>query len=815
MQAARQAAAAPPAATIECFHCGLAVEPGAQFAFEARGEWRRFCCAGCEAVSRVIHGERLEDYYRLRVAVPDRPEGREGLGDLALFDTAAVQERFVRDAGGGLAEADLVLEGIRCAACAWLIERMVGRTPGVVAVEVNATTRRARVRWNRAALAPSGLFATIRRVGYDAWPYEEGRVAALDARERRSLLRRLWVAGLAMMQVMMYAVPTYLAGEGDITADARDLMRWAGLVLTVPVIAYSAAPFFRGAWRDARLARLGMDVPVALGIAVAFAASAWATIRGAGEVYFDSVTMFVFLLTAGRFLEHGARVRAARSLQHLSGFIPQSASRRLDAKSLETQTVSAGSLVPGDRVLVRPGEALPADGVLEDAQAAVSEALLNGESRIARKRRGDRVIGGSINSGSAFTLRVTHVGADTVLAGIRDLMDRAAAQRPRWVEMADRASAAFVAFILAAALGAGLAWLAIAPERALWIAVAVLIVTCPCALSLATPVAMTIATGALSRRNVAVTRAHAIEGLARATDIVFDKTGTLTQGKPWLREVLVLRDIEEADCLRVAAAIGRGSAHPLDRALVEAAGEGALEATDHRTVPGEGAEALVEGRLVRIGSARFAGALHGKAAPLAWMQTEDSVAWLADASGWIAAFRLGDDLRPEARDAVDQLRSAGLVIHLLTGDEPQVAGRIAGKLGIEHVEWRVTPQRKKEYVEALQWRGARVVMVGDGINDAPVLAQADVSIAMASGADLAQLRADAVLMSDRLDDLVDAFRIARKARVILRENLVWALGYNLVAIPLAAAGMVTPLLAGIGMSVSSLAVVANAMRLAR
>ncbi len=814
MQAAADAGGARSAAR-GCFHCGLAVPYDAGFGFEARGEPRVFCCAGCEAVSRVIHGEGLDDYYRLRSAVPERPRDRERPGELALYDTASVQERFVRDAGGGIARADLVLEGIRCPACAWLIERAVGRLAGVVGVEVNATTRRAQVRWNRAALAPSRVFAAIRDVGYTAWPYEEGRIAALDARERSALLRRLWVAGLGMMQVMMYAFPAYIAAADEITADIASLMRWSGLVLTIPVIGYSAAPFFRGAWRDLRAARLGMDVPVSLGLAVAFAASAWATLAGAGEVYFDSVTMFVFLLTAGRYVEHAARVRAARSLQHLAGFIPQSATRLLGADRLEFETIPAAMLRAGDRLFVRPGETLPADGVLEDAEGEVSEALLSGESRLARKRGGDRVIGGSVNSGNAFTMRVTHVGADTVLAGIRALIERAAAQRPRWVQAADRASSAFVAFILVAALACGLAWLAIAPERALGIAVAVLIVTCPCAFSLATPVAMTVATGALSRCNVAVTRGQAIEGLARATDIVFDKTGTLTQGTPCLREVLPLGDYDAAQSLRIAAAVARGSPHPLDRALTQAAGVGGLEASGHRSEPGEGTEAIVAGRKVRIGRARFAAALHGKTAPLAWLQSEDSIAWLADASGWIAALRFGDTTRAEAAGVIGQLRAAGLVIHLLSGDEPRVAQRVARELGIAHVEAGATPQRKKEYVEALQRGGARVAMVGDGINDAPVLAQADVSIALGGGADLAQLRADAVLMSDCLEDLAAGVRIARRTRVILRENLAWALGYNLVAIPLAATGMVTPLIAGIGMSLSSLAVVANAMRLAR
>ncbi len=326
----------------ECFQCGLPAGVDTPFRFEAAGAMRKFCCAGCEAVARVINGQDLDDYYRLRATQPSRPgsAARPVVLEAGVVDSVEVQQRFVRDSGVGHVEAELVIEGMRCAACAWLVERMLARVPGVTAAEVNATTRRAWVRWKRAEVAPSRLLQAVREVGYTAWPHEEGRIAALDARERRGLLRRLWVAGFGMMQVMMYAFPAYVAAEGEVAADGASLMRWAGLLLTAPVLAYSAAPFFRGAWRDLRNARLGMDVSVALGLAAAFAASTWATLLGTGEVYFDSVTMFVFLLTGGRFLEHEARVRAARSLDHLAGFMPQSAARLVDVERLETETIA-------------------------------------------------------------------------------------------------------------------------------------------------------------------------------------------------------------------------------------------------------------------------------------------------------------------------------------------------------------------------------------------------------------------------------------------------------------------------------------------
>ena len=807
---------------MSCFHCGLAIPPGSFFTWDAGAVARHFCCPGCEAISRSINERGLDDYYRLRERPAARPVERESGHDLVLYDDPGVQSGFVKDTGSGGREAALLLEGLRCAACAWLAEKAVRSLPGVTAFEVNYSTRRARLAWDGTRLKLSAVLESIRDVGYAAWPFEEKRLAAILDRDRRAMLRRFCVAGLGMMQVMMYAVPAYLAGEGDITADIESLLRWAGLVLTLPVVAYSAAPFFLGAWRDLRLRRLGMDVPVALGIAVAFGASVVAVLAGRGAVYFDSVTMFVFLLLGGRYLELIARQKAGDALQRLARVAAQSA-HRLVGEGLQTETIPALRLEPRDRVLVRPGETLPADGRLEAGEAIVSEALLTGESAPLRRSVGECLSAGSVNAGDAFVMSVTRAGADTTLATLERLMERALGERPRWVELAQRASAFFVGAILLAAVAAGLAWLAIDPARALWIAVSVLIVTCPCALSLAAPVVATVATGAAARGHFVVTRGHTLEALAGATDFVFDKTGTLTTGEAQLLEVVTLGSRPRDECLAIAAAAGQASAHPLDRALVKAATSLSLPPVEeHRSHSGHGIEAVVSGRRCRIGRASFVAALHGKPPPVAELDDSELIdgasrprVWLGDEEGWIAAFSLGDRLRPEAKAAVDRIRSLGGTIHLLTGDEESVARRVAGELGIERVEARATPQHKLAYLRALQLAGARVAMVGDGINDAPVLAQADVSVAMGGGADLAQVRADAVLLSDSIMDLAGAVVLARRARAVMRQNIAWALAYNVIVIPLAFAGMVTPLIAGIGMSASSLVVVANALRLRR
>jgi Cu2+-exporting ATPase len=811
-----------PASPAACFHCGLPVPPGSAFRVEVGGEWKNLCCPGCETLARVIVGQGLDDYYRLRQSVPEAP-GRAGAGetddgfdpDLSLYDEPLLQARFVREVQGQ-PEAELLLEGIRCAACVWLIEQTLARIPGVTGVEVNYTSHRARVRWNAAATKLSAVLLAVRRIGYRAWPYEEGRLALIEKGERRSAVWRLFVAGFGMMQVMMYAVPVYLADEGSMSADIEQLMRWASLVLTLPVMVYSAAPFFSGALRDLRMARLGMDVPVAIGIAVAFIASVWATVNASGAVYFDSVTMFVFLLLAGRYLELLARQSAGRTLQHLARLAPETAHRFTHETTDETETVARALLVPGDRVLVRPGETLPADGQLESRRATLSEALLTGESRPLSRLAGAALVGGSVNSGSALTMRVTRVGGDTALAAIMRLMERAASERPRWVELAQRAAGWFVAVILLLSLAAGLAWMQIDPARALWIAVSVLVVTCPCALSLATPVALTVATGEMARRNLIVTRGHAIESLAAATDLVFDKTGTLTRGQMRVLESLALGERGADACLAIAAAIERSSEHPLARALVDAAGARPLPLVDEtNNAPGAGIEAVLLGRRYRIGRADYVAALHGQAVPIAWLHATDSVVWLGDGTGWLAAFRVGDSLRPDAGAAIASLRQRGYRVHLLSGDDHAVARRTAATLGIELVRAPASPAEKQAYVKALQARGARVAMIGDGINDTPVLAQADVSVAMGGGSDLARIRADAVLVGDSLDDLAAGIAVARRTRTVIRQNLAWALAYNLVVLPLAFAGWVTPWIAGIGMSASSLVVVLNALRIRR
>ena len=797
-----------------CFHCALPVDDPGRYRVKVDGQWQPVCCPGCEAVAAAILGYGLQGYYEHRTGPAPTAEAGAEAEDYRIYDDPEVQRGFVHTAAGGECDAALMLDGIRCTACVWLNQSVLGRLPGVTGIGINATTHRAQVRWDPQKIRLSEILSAVRRIGYRAHPYDLRQAEAAQRAEQKQNLWRLFVAGFGMMQVMMYAVPVYLAEPGSMTPDIEQLMRWASLMLTLPVIFYSAAPFFRAAWRDLRLGRMGMDLPVAIGIAVAFGASAWSTFSRQGEVYFDSVSMFVFLLLCGRYLELRARHAVARSLDYLARAMPDVALRLGPAQEAEQVPVSA--LRRGDRVLVRSGERVPADGVVLEGKSFVDESLLSGESRPVARQAGESLIGGSSNVGDPLTMQVERIGADTVLSSIVRLMQHAASERPAIAANAERITGWFVVATLALAAAAAAAWWYIEPAQALLVAVSILVVTCPCALSLATPVALTVATGRLAREGLIVCRGHVIETLARATDVVLDKTGTLTLGMLRLMRTRVLAELGEADCLAIAAALEQGSMHPMAKALTAAAAQ-ALPVREPKHHAGLGVEAVLDGQVYRLGRPEFVMAGHATPMPLHDPDGAhgSSVAMLGDASRCLALFVFGDTLRPDARDFIEALRRAGKRVHLLSGDREAAVAQVASALGIESARANASPQTKLEYVQALQAQGRVVAMIGDGINDAPVLAQANVSIAMGDGAWMSQRQADAVLLPGRLADLRAAFSTSARTLGVIRENLFWALAYNLTAVPLAALGLVTPWMAGIGMSVSSLVVILNSLRLFR
>ena len=747
-----------------------------------------------------------------------------GAADFGLLDERDEWLEFSRpvDARVGVApgcwESTVVFEGMHCAACAVTIEQALRATPGVIEADVNAASHRGRVVWDEGATKPSAWMQAVLRAGYRPLPAHGAEATARRQAETRRMQWRLGVAGLCMMQVMMYATPSYFYTSDEIGPSSVHLLRWAQWVLSMPVILFSCQPFFSSALLDLRLRRVSMDLPVALGMLISFVVSSLGTFEPKGlfghEVYFDSLTMFVFFLLAGRWLELRLRDRTAGALEALMHRLPESVERRTEAGVWDR--VSIRRLRVGDVIRVLPGEAFPSDGEMLTGSTLVDEALLTGESTPLSRQAGQTVIAGSHNLSAPVEVRVDQVGADTRYAQIVALMEQASTSKPHIAQLADRLAKPFLIFVLLAAGLACVWWWSVDPERALMIAVAVLVVTCPCALSLATPAAMLASAGALARDGVLVRRLQALETLAGVKEMVFDKTGTLTRDAFVLERVEVREGASPAQALRMAAALAQGSLHPVSRAIAQGAreegGEAALplQLVDLREVIGMGVAAGVEDgtsmHQLRLGSAAFCGLPDGHAEGLA--------SHLCDEGGWLASFYLREDLRDDARLTVDSLLSGGVRVRLLSGDRPETAARVGRLAGIEDTRGGCSPAEKLSAMRQTQQAGATVAMVGDGLNDGPVLAGADVSFAFGRAVPLARAQADFVVLSEHVVTVARTYQKARRTMRIVRQNLIWAMAYNAVAVPMAIVGWMPAWAAGLGMAASSLLVVLNALRLA-
>jgi Cu2+-exporting ATPase len=705
-------------------------------------------------------------------------------------------------------ESWIAIEGMYCPACSLNVEDALSSCAGVQSVEVNGGTGTARVTWQPSEGKPSEWWRALQRAGYGAAPAGDVFTSAPRRRAQRMLLWRWLVAGFCMMQVMMYAVPAYIAEPGEITPDIESLLRWASWLMTLPVVAFSCWPFFQSAWRDLKHWRVGMDVPVALGLAIAFGASTTATfdVQSAigGEVWFDSITMFVFFLLSGRLLEARLRDRTAGALEALARRLPDTIERRRADGTYER--VGVRRLAAGDVIRVLAGEVVPADGAIIEGMGALDESLLTGESKPVGRGQGDAVVAGSHNLSRAIVVRVTRCGEATRFAEIVALMERASMHKPRAAQVADKIATPFLIGVIAASAAAAAWWWSAGPAHALGVAIAVLIVTCPCALSLATPAAALAAAGALARRGILVRRLQSLEACADIDTVVFDKTGTLTEANLAVAGIRVREGMGEAHVLALAGALAQSSLHPASRAVARAAGEGNVRASDVREVAGCGVEGDVGGEHLRLGSAAFCNApAHASLA---------SEVHLANDSGWIATFELEEDMRTDAPAAVTALQRQRIDVELLSGDNELAVERLAGRTGIARAFAQQTPEDKLAHVGALQSNGHRVAMIGDGMNDGPVLARADVSIAMGHAVPLAQAKSDFIIPGAQLAAVPKLVQHARRTRRIMRENLAWAAAYNIVCVPLAAIGWMPPWLAGLGMAASSLIVVLNAARLA-
>lgn len=773
---------------------------------------------GCQAVAESIVENGLQDYYKHRTELPQKPEDLvpEVLRQLALYDHPEVQKSFVLTSEGHQKEASLILEGITCAACVWLNERHLKQLKGVLSVSVNYSSQRARVIWNDDEIQLSQILAEINKIGYHAHPFSAQQQAQLRQQQRKLDFRRLAIAGLAAGQVMMLAGPLYSGESAGLEFASAQLFRWFSLVMTVPAMVYSAWPFYVGAWRSLRNKNINMDVPIVLGLFTGFAGSVWSTLQGQGLVYFDTLTMLIFFLLGTRFLERNAREKSVEAAENLLRLAPIMATK---VSQQQQQLVPVMSLNIGDHILVKPGEAIAADGLIIEGESSVDESLLTGESRPLSKGLNAPVYAGSINYQSPITIRVTALAENTMLAGISRLLDRAQAEKPKLAQTADQIAVYFTTALLVVVALVGLAWWFIDPSRILEIVLTVLVVSCPCALSLAAPAAFAAAGSHLVKRGVLLTRGHALETLAKVTHFVFDKTGTLTLGHLSLQNSQAFSSMPLDECLTIAASLEKNSEHALAKPFLLATKKQSLyTVTSPQNIPGQGVQGTINGKVYTLGNAKLhqsqLNALASSDNTLALLhQAGATVVWLCDSTQVLAAFALADQARPHAAEMIQQLHKRGMQVHMLSGDAEQAVASFAQQVGINTWQAACDPAQKLAYLQALQAQGAVVAMVGDGINDAPVLAGAQVSIAMGSGTQMARATGDVVLLSENLLEINQTVKHSRFSIQVVRQNFAWALVYNLLALPFAASGLITPWMAAIGMSVSSLIVVLNALRL--
>ncbi len=815
----------------DCFHCGQAVVQASRYTCVLDGQSQPMCCLGCETVAQTIIDQGLADYYRHRslsqASSPILPTALDlsasHQNQWQAYDDADVQSTFVRqsqtkDHTTNAKEADLVIEGLTCAACIWLLHQQVRKLNGVIHFNVNLTTQRAYLQWHSDAVNLSQIMAAIAAVGYQPSPYQATIAATKTAKDKRQTIMRLGISGLATMQVMMLSFGLYAGQSQDMSEQQMVFFRWLALGLTTPVVFYAALPFFKAAYRALKNRHLVMDVPVSLAIGGAYLASLWATVNNTGEVYFDSVCMFTFLLLFGRFVEAQARYHAGHSGNQLHQLLPPMCCLVTGHQSPQEalQQIAVLKLKTNDTVRVKPGETIPADGVIVCGTTSINEAALSGEFLPVNKQLGDQVTAGTINVASSIDIQVTQVD-NSRLQQIVSLVQQAHSFRPKMSYKADRVAHYFVLAVLSVSACVYGTWYFIDPDKAFWITLSVLVITCPCALSLAAPTATAVATASLRKQGILMTREDALEEIAKIDTIVFDKTGTLTTGAMALQQTISLGPLNDAQCLSLVSQLESQSEHPIARAFsqLDIITYDKLRVSNFRnhTSQGVSGQYSANNQLVelRFGQRQFAAA-HLTEQPQA---PDEQGLWLllADAHQALAWFKINDAPRKGLCHTISQLKQHGYELHLLSGDQANNVSELARNHGISHWHACQTPQQKLDFITHLQQQGQRVLMVGDGVNDAPVMAAADAAVAMASGTDLSKSSAPALLLRDNLNLIQVLLRKAQQTHTIMQQNLSWALLYNVIALPLAAAGLIPPWGAAIGMSTSSLLVVLNATRL--
>ncbi len=791
----------------DCYHCGALVPENIHIKIDILGNSRDMCCYGCKAVAQAITQGGDESFYQYRTDASLTPEFTPNSlpnnikQELALYDNADVLQEICDTTQDDQRSVTLIIEGITCAACAWLIEKQLKQFPGVSLANLNLSQHRLHITWQQKSTPLSTIISRIYALGFKAQPYSPDVAQQQLEKEQKQAIQRLVLAALGTMQAMMFALPLYVGDWAGAFEKFETYFRFASLAITTPVVLYSARPFFKAFFRDIKTRHLTMDVPVSIAIGSAYLASIWSTFNNGEEVYFDSVCMFTFFLLIGRFLETRARLKSGEAGNNLSNLLPRSTVRVNPTDQTEV-VIPVSQLSIGDNIRVLPGATIPTDGTIIQGNSSVDESIISGEFLPIQKGPDASVLGGSLNVENPILIKVSALDKDMQISTIMSLIDRASQDKPKIAQLADEIAQYFVAAVLVLSSLVFVSWYFIDSDKAFWVTLSVLVATCPCALSLATPTALTAATGALRRHGILITRGHVLETLTRSQRMVFDKTGTLTLGKLNIEKVEVLSGTKD-NALQLAASLEAHSQHPIASAFKHAQ---LLKVNDLNAKLGQGISGDINEQSYKIGISSYAFSPS--------LNAPDKRHWilLADKNQAIAWFLLSDQIRTDTSAAIEEIKGLNLSTEILSGDQSEQVKLIAEQLKVDKVQGGVSPEGKLSYIQNLAPKEA-TIMVGDGINDVPVLAQAPVSIAMGSASELAKNHSDVILISNQIKHLPILIRQARRSATIIKQNLCWALLYNGSILPLAAFGLIPPYAAAIGMSASSLVVVFNALRL--
>ncbi|TRX56961.1 heavy metal translocating P-type ATPase [Thalassomonas sp. M1454] len=791
----------------DCFHCGEDVPNGLNLFVTIGNKQQEMCCYGCQAVAQAIVENGLEDYYRFRTEKNNKVDASipEGLLNTQFIDDENLQNEFTFDVDN-CKETILSIDGMSCAACAWLIEKQLSQQSSIVEIKVNATTQRATVKWDNTSIKLSEILNKIGKIGYQAMPFKANLAEQSNIKQKKAFIRRLGVSGILTMQVMMIAFGLYFGAFSDLASHNLTYLRGTSFVLTLPIVTFGAFPFYTGAIAALRAKRLSMDVPVSIAIILAFSASAWATFNQSGEVYFESVAMFTFLLLIGKFLEFRARSRAAEVSSNLLKLMPLTATILVDDSE---QIISAKQLEVGNLVIIKPGETIPGDGVIVQGSSSVNESMLTGEHAPVSKTIGATVYAGTVNSDGNLTITINKSNSDSFLTNLIRLSENAQAHKPAIAKLSDKIAQYFVALILLTSIATAVYWSINAPEEAFWITLSVLVATCPCALSLATPTALTCGTIKLNKSGIMIKSGHVLETVPKVDCFAFDKTGTLTNGEFSLTLIERMPDcvFDKDTLLAIASALETHSEHPIAKAFAQYR-EHDINLTNIEVIPGCGVQGIYHDQLVKIGKYSWL-AEHG-ALPEKY---NDAQCILTIDDKFDSAFYLSDTLRTDTVQVLNHIQSAHKESLLISGDNQAGVESFIEQAQLSEYHHTCSASDKLNIIESKQKQGKTVAMVGDGVNDSPVFAAAHVAIAMGSGTEIAKSGADVILLNNKLSSLLQLITTSNKTSRIIKQNFAWAFGYNAIVLPLAVCGFITPYLAVLGMSASSIIVVTNSLRL--